>query len=142
MKTNGDIRGKGTLLGSPGDRYYKTWANYFIRSGPRCRGSLPYSPRPTLTLSFYFTRFLDEYAKHNLTFWAVTVENEPTAGMLDAYPFQCLGFTPENMRDFIAKDLGPAFANSSHRDVQIMIIDDDRILLPYWAEVVSDWRLA
>ncbi|XP_073464899.1 lysosomal acid glucosylceramidase isoform X3 [Aquarana catesbeiana] len=118
MKTNGDIRGKGTLKGSPGDQYYKTWANYFIR-------------------------FLDEYAKHNLTFWAVTVENEPTAGMLDGYPFQCLGFTPEHMRDFIAKDLGPAFANSSHRDVQIMIIDDDRILLPYWAEVIlSDLEAA
>ncbi|XP_018420734.1 PREDICTED: glucosylceramidase [Nanorana parkeri] len=118
MKTNGDIKGKGTLKGSPGDRYHKTWANYFIR-------------------------FLDEYAKHNLTFWAVTVENEPTAGMIEGYPFQCLGFTPEQMRDFIAKDLGPAFANSSHKDVQIMIIDDNRILLPYWAEVIlSDLEAA
>ncbi|KAM5129519.1 lysosomal acid glucosylceramidase isoform 2-T2 [Mantella aurantiaca] len=111
MKTNGDIRGKGSLKGSPGDRYHKTWANYFLR-------------------------FLDEYARHNVTFWAVTVENEPTAGMLEDYPFQCLGFTPEHMRDFIAKDLGPAFSNSSHSNVQIMIIDDNRILLPYWAEVI------
>ncbi|XP_068107576.1 lysosomal acid glucosylceramidase [Hyperolius riggenbachi] len=111
MKTNGDIRGKGTLKGSPGDKYHKTWANYFIR-------------------------FLDEYEKHNLTFWAVTVENEPSAGMIAHYPFQSLGFTPEDMRDFIAKDLGPAFANSSHKDVQIMIVDDNRILLPLWTKVI------
>lgn len=118
MKTNGKITGKGTLRGSPGDRYHKTWAQYFIR-------------------------FLDEYAKHNVTFWAVTVENEPTAGMISDYPFQCLGFTPELMRDFIALDLGPAFTNSSHKNVQIMIVDDNRILLPQWAKVIlSDLRAA
>ncbi|KAM3910014.1 LOW QUALITY PROTEIN: lysosomal acid glucosylceramidase-like [Leptodactylus fuscus] len=111
MKTNGNITGRGTLKGSPGGRYYKTWAQYFIR-------------------------FLDEYAKHNVTFWAVTVENEPTAGMISDYPFQCLGFTPELMRDFIALDLGPTFTNSSHKNVQIMIVDDNRILLPYWAKVI------
>ena len=33
-------------------------------------------------------RFLDEYAKHNVTFWAVTAENEPTAGLINNYPFQ------------------------------------------------------
>ncbi|XP_071988396.1 lysosomal acid glucosylceramidase isoform X2 [Engystomops pustulosus] len=118
MKTNGKITGKGTLKGSPGDRYHKTWAQYFIR-------------------------FLDEYAKHNVTFWAVTVENEPTAGMITDYPFQSLGFTPQLMRDFIALDLGPALTNSSHRHVHIMIVDDNRILLPYWATVIlSDLRAA
>ncbi|KAM9294263.1 lysosomal acid glucosylceramidase [Gastrophryne carolinensis] len=118
MKTNGDVKGKGTLKGEAGDQYHKTWANYFIR-------------------------FLDEYAKHNVTFWAVTAENEPTAGMLSGYPFQALGFSAESMRDFIAKDLGPAFANSSHRDVQLMIGDDNRIILPKWPEVIlSDLEAA
>ncbi|KAK4807564.1 hypothetical protein QYF61_003353 [Mycteria americana] len=82
-------------------------------------------------------RFLDEYAKHNLTFWAVTAENEPTAGLINNYPFQCLGFTAEQQRDFIARDLGPALANSSHRHVQLIILDDNRLHLPHWAKVVS-----
>lgn len=82
-------------------------------------------------------RFLDEYAKHNLTFWAVTAGNEPTAGEIVFYPFQCLGFSPEHQRDFIAQDLGPALANSSHRDVRLIILDDQRVMLPYWAQVVS-----
>ncbi|NXP52807.1 GLCM Glucosylceramidase, partial [Heliornis fulica] len=99
MKTNGAMTGRGTLKGSPGDKYHQTWAKYFVR-------------------------FLDEYAKHNLTFWAVTAGNEPTAGEIVFYPFQCLGFSPEHQRDFIAHDLGPALANSSHRHVQLIILDD------------------
>ncbi|NXU93057.1 GLCM Glucosylceramidase, partial [Xiphorhynchus elegans] len=112
MKTSESYVGKGTLKGQAGDRYHKTWAKYFIR-------------------------FLDEYAKHNLTFWAVTAENEPTAGLINNYPFQCLGFTAEQQRDFIAQDLGPALANSSHRHVQLIILDDNRLHLPHWAKVVS-----
>ncbi|XP_069506227.1 lysosomal acid glucosylceramidase isoform X2 [Ambystoma mexicanum] len=118
LKTNNAMIGKGTLKGMPGDKYHKTWANYFIR-------------------------FLDEYAKHNLTFWAVTAENEPTAGTLTGYSFQALGFTPEHQRDFIASDLGPAFATSAHGKVKLLILDDQRVLLPYWAKVVlSDLRAA
>ncbi|KAM4664783.1 lysosomal acid glucosylceramidase [Discoglossus pictus] len=118
LKTNEAVTGKGTLKGKPGDKYHKLWANYFIR-------------------------FLDEYAKYNLTFWAVTVENEPTAGMITDYPFQSLGFTPEGMRDFIASDLGPAFANSSYKQVKIIILDDNRILIPYWIKVIlSDLHAA
>uniref|UniRef100_A0A8C3ELE5 Glucosylceramidase n=1 Tax=Corvus moneduloides TaxID=1196302 RepID=A0A8C3ELE5_CORMO len=113
LKTSESYVGKGTLKGQAGDRYHKTWANYFIR-------------------------FLDEYAKHNLTFWAVTAENEPTAGLINNYPFQCLGFTAEQQRDFIAQDLGPALANSSHRHIQLIILDDNRLHLPHWAKVVLE----
>ncbi|XP_067878884.1 lysosomal acid glucosylceramidase-like isoform X2 [Heterodontus francisci] len=111
MKTSNSAIGKGTLKGEPGGPYYKSWANYFIR-------------------------FLDEYAKHNLTFWAVTAQNEPTTGLITNYSFQCTGFTAEMQRDFIVLDLGPALHNSAHRDVQLMILDDQRLLLPYWAKVV------
>ncbi|NXX55468.1 GLCM Glucosylceramidase, partial [Scopus umbretta] len=113
MKTSESFVGKGTLKGQAGDRYHKTWANYFVR-------------------------FLDEYAKHNLTFWAVTAENEPSAGLINNYPFQCLGFTAEQQRDFIARDLGPALANSSHRHIQLIILDDNRLHLPHWAKVVLE----
>ncbi|XP_053866678.1 lysosomal acid glucosylceramidase-like [Malaclemys terrapin pileata] len=111
MKTNGEMKGKGSLKGKPGDKYHKTWANYFIR-------------------------FLDEYAKYNLIFWAVTAQNEPTAGLINNYPFQCLGFTAEHQRDFIAQDLGPALANSSHKGIRLIMLDDNRVLLPHWAKVV------
>ncbi|XP_078063991.1 lysosomal acid glucosylceramidase [Mustelus asterias] len=113
MKTSDSMIGKGTLKGNPGGQYYKSWAKYFIR-------------------------FLDEYAKHNLSFWALTIQNEPTTGMITNYSFQCMGFTAEMERDFIVLDLGPALQNSTHKDVQLMILDDQRILLPSWAKVVLD----
>lgn len=89
-----------------------------------------------ITHTFPPARFLDAYAEHKLQFWAVTTENEPSAGLISGYPFQCLGFTPEHQRDFIARDLGPTLANSTHRNVRVLMLDDQRLLLPRWAQVV------
>lgn len=111
MKTNGALIGKGTLKGAPGGKEYKAWAQYYIR-------------------------FFEEYAKYNLTFWALTTGNEPTAGKISNYSFQCLGFTPEQQRDWVALDLGPALHASSFPKTHVLILDDNRQLLPYWAKVV------
>lgn len=118
MKTNGALVGKGSLKGEPGGREYKTWADYYIR-------------------------FLREYAKHNLTFWAVTTGNEPSAGHITNYSFQALGFTAEQQRDWVVLDLGPALHASSFPHTHVLILDDNRLLLPYWAKVVlSDVQAA
>ncbi|NWR78336.1 GLCM Glucosylceramidase, partial [Centropus unirufus] len=110
LKSNEDICGKGTLKGQAGDKYHKTWANYFVK-------------------------FLDEYAKHNVTFWAVTAQNEPLGALLTPPEFPTIVFTASQQRDFITCDLGPALARSSHR-TQLIILDDQRIHLPLWAKVV------
>ncbi|KAM8986531.1 lysosomal acid glucosylceramidase-like isoform 2-T2 [Ara ararauna] len=110
MKTSESFVGKGTLKGQAGDKYHKTWANYFVR-------------------------FLDEYAKHNVTFWAVTVQNEPLAALLSPSQFPTIVFTAEQQRDFVVQDLGPALARSSHR-TQLIILDDQSTHLPHWAKVV------
>ena len=94
-------------------------------------------------LVFSTFRFLQEYGKHNLTFWGLTAQNEPTDGYIYKHFFQAMGFTPEQQRDFIKLDLGPALHNNSFGDVKLMILDDNRLLLPYWAEKVSviDWMI-
>lgn len=51
--------------------------------------------------------------------------------------FQALGFTPEEQRDWVAMDLGPALHASSYPRTHILILDDNRLLLPHWAKVVS-----
>ncbi|XP_026546559.1 glucosylceramidase [Notechis scutatus] len=111
MKTNEDWKGKGWLKGQAGDSIHKTWASYFVR-------------------------FLDEYAKQNLTFWAITAQNEPSSGFVKNYPFQTMGFTAESQREFIALDLGPALAKSSHKNIQLITLDDNRFHLPKWAKEV------
>ncbi|XP_056900850.1 lysosomal acid glucosylceramidase [Takifugu flavidus] len=111
MKTNGALVGKGSLKGQPGGREHKTWAHYYIR-------------------------FLEEYAKYNLTFWALTTGNEPSAGMMTNYSFQALGFTPREQRDWVSLDLGPAVHASAFPHMHVLILDDNRLLLPYWAKIV------
>uniref|UniRef100_A0A2I2ZJP5 Glucosylceramidase n=1 Tax=Gorilla gorilla gorilla TaxID=9595 RepID=A0A2I2ZJP5_GORGO len=110
LKTRGVGNGKGSLKGQPRDIYHQTWARYIVKEGIS--------------------------KDHKLQFWAVTAENEPSAGLLSGYPFQCLGFTPEHQRDFIARDLGPTLANSTHHNVRLLMLDDQRLLLPHWAKVV------
>ncbi|CAL9705692.1 unnamed protein product [Knipowitschia caucasica] len=111
MKTNGALIGKGSLKGNPGGKEHKSWAQYYIR-------------------------FFEEYAKYNLTFWALTTGNEPSAGKMTNYSFQALGFTPEEQRDWVALDLGPALQNSPFKHTHVLILDDNRLLLPHWAKVV------
>lgn len=113
MKNNGRLNHGGWLIGHPGGRYYKTWANYFVR-------------------------FLQEYERHGVQFWGVTAENEPTAGFDPMYAFQCLGFTPASQRDFIKMDLGPALEKAGYGPdrLALMILDDQRAFLPLWAQVV------
>ena len=31
MKTNQDFHGAGQIIGKPGEEYFKTWADYFVR---------------------------------------------------------------------------------------------------------------
>jgi glucosylceramidase len=113
MKTSGRMDSNGTLLGEPksNDTYYTTWANYYVR-------------------------FLQEYAKNNITFWALTAQNEPTTGFLYDYNWQTQGFTAEMQRDFIKYNLGPALRQNGFQDVSIMILDDQRFMLPSWAKTV------
>ncbi|XP_010725531.2 lysosomal acid glucosylceramidase-like, partial [Meleagris gallopavo] len=110
MKSNGDIRGKGTLKGRAGGKYHRAWAEYFVR-------------------------FLDEYAKHNVTFWALTAQNEPVAALFASPLFPTVAFTAEQQRDFVALDLGPALQRSSH-GARLLVMDDQRSQLPGWATAV------
>lgn len=113
MKTNNDMSGRGTLRGRPNSTYFKTWAQYFVK-------------------------FFDAYRDHNISFWGLTPQNEPTSGFVPFYPFQTMGFTAASQRDFIKFDLGPALEAAGYGadKVKLLILDDQRVFLPYWANVV------
>lgn len=111
MKTNNNMTGKGTIKGAPGGTYFKAWANYFVK-------------------------FLQSYRDHGVDIWGLTAQNEPSDGTITNFPFQCLGWTAELQRDFIASDLGPALVSAGFGKVKLMILDDQRYFLPFWAETV------
>ncbi|GAV09439.1 hypothetical protein RvY_18985 [Ramazzottius varieornatus] len=111
MKTNKAMSGGGKLIGQAGDRYHKSWAQYFVK-------------------------FVQHYQVHNISIWGLTAQNEPIDGFIPLFPFQSMGFSPTSQRDFISTDLGPALSNAGLRKVKLIIMDDQRFLLPKWADTV------
>lgn len=113
MKDSNALTGPGVLKGKPQGPYYKSWAKYYIR-------------------------FLQEYEKRGIPIWALTTQNEPTTGYVPRFPGQTLGFTPTTQRDFVKFDLGPALSAAGYGPgkLQIMILDDNRYVLPHWADMV------
>ena len=71
-------------------------------------------------------RFLQAYEKHNLTMWGLTVENEPNAGYVPEYKWNCLGFNASLERDFVKLDLGPMLHDNGYTNdkLKLMIYDD------------------
>lgn len=84
----------------------------------------------------FLNRFLDEYKKYNITFWAISTGNEPSDGVVPIERFNSLGWWPWTIADWIANHFGPQLRNSSHSDTLILTFDDQRILLPFIVDLV------
>ena len=80
----------------------------------------------------YLSRFVSEYAARGVTVSAITGGNEPAG---NSGKWQDLKFTAEEQRDFIKVDLGPTLRADNPR-CELMILDDQRIHLPSWADTV------
>ncbi|GMS92376.1 hypothetical protein PENTCL1PPCAC_14551, partial [Pristionchus entomophagus] len=113
MKTNGQMQGGGTLLGAVDGPYYTTWANYFVK-------------------------FFEAYLAQGISFWALTPQNEPNTGSHANYAWQTLYFNAQTEGDFVKNHLGPTLKTSeASKNLTIMGMDDNRFLLPDWADVYS-----
>ncbi|CAO4367537.1 unnamed protein product [Caenorhabditis nigoni] len=70
MKTTKEMSGPGALNGHAGDNYHKAYATYFVK-------------------------FLEEYAKSGINFWALSTQNQPTLGSDKKNKIQSTLFTAE-----------------------------------------------
>lgn len=77
--------------------------------------------------ALYFSKFISAYRKHNLTFWAVTVQNEPEF----AAPWEACSYTPDTQADFVAFHLGPRL-RTDHPDVNLLIFDHNKDHVNTW----------
>ncbi|XP_068229705.1 lysosomal acid glucosylceramidase-like [Palaemon carinicauda] len=113
MKSNGKIYGKGKLL----HQFYSSWAHYHVL-------------------------FLKSYEEHNISFWGLTTQNEPTDGLVKNFPFNSIGWTAQEQGEWIGEHLGPALNNNSFGSLEMMILDDNRFLLPKWVDDVMSNKQA
>ncbi|CAG0890294.1 unnamed protein product [Darwinula stevensoni] len=124
MKTNNDFIGEGRLK----DEYYQLWADYFIK-------------------------FLEAYSAAGLDMWGLTAGNEPTNGNIPGFSFNCMGWTPETQRKWVAENLGPTLraAGYGKDNLTLMVFDDQRAYVETWlptilgdpviGEYVSGWAV-
>lgn len=114
MKTNGHMKGGGSLRGEVNGKYYRAYAKYLVK-------------------------FFEEYFRNGVRFWGMTLQNEPSSGTLPFYGWQTMFFTPRMQRDFVKVTLGPMFESSKvTKDLKVMALDDNRMWLPGWADTIFD----
>ncbi|KAH7713449.1 Protein GBA-4 [Aphelenchoides avenae] len=65
MKTSGQMKGPGQLKGDFNGEYYQAYAKYYVK-------------------------FFEEYFKQGINFWAVTIQNEPSSGLIPNYGWQTM----------------------------------------------------
>ncbi|XP_046999707.1 lysosomal acid glucosylceramidase-like isoform X2 [Schistocerca americana] len=109
MKTNNDFVGFSLLK----DEYFQEWADYHIK-------------------------FLDAYKNMGLEFWAVSTGNEPSNGIIPINRFNSLGWTPKKQRKWIAENFGPALRASQHSSIKLLVLDDQRFLLPWMVNLLME----
>lgn len=99
MKDNDNLIHGGNIIGEPGEKYYKLFAEYYIK-------------------------FIQEYQKQNVSLWGLTIVNEPIlSNKQPNYRFNSLAMNSTIQRDFLKYDFGPLLKKSNLDHLQIMVYD-------------------
>ena len=105
MKTNNNMLQGGKLL----PEYFQAWADYYVK-------------------------FFDSYADEGLSFWGLTVQNEPMA----VQTWESCIYTAEEERDFVKNYLGPTLEKHNYEDHKIIVYDHNRGVLYHRAGTIFD----
>lgn len=84
----------------------------------------------------YIVKYIEAYKGEGIPIWGMTPENEPLGNGAN---WESMLFTPEQMRKYIADDLGPALRKAG-LDVPLWIYDQNRekIMLDWAATIYGD----
>lgn len=82
----------------------------------------------------YYVKTLDAFKNEGIEFWGVTTGNEPiTLYFVKTVPN--LAIFPEEQREWVLYNLGPALKNSNY-NLEIIFLDDMRAYINWWMETV------
>lgn len=88
------------------------------------------------TYADYIVKFMDEYKKSGLDIWAISPGNEPLNGWVPFGPLNAMGWTPGNVAEWVGDYLGPTLDASQHNGTLILALDDQRIELPEFVQLM------
>ncbi|EQC37141.1 hypothetical protein SDRG_05368 [Saprolegnia diclina VS20] len=89
------------------------------------------------TWALYFSKFIDAYAGHNISFWGVTPQNEPQQHA----PWEACLYDDAYQADFIGHFLGPQL-RKTHPNVKLLMFDHNRGNVQMWAGAVYKHKAA
>ncbi len=84
------------------------------------------------TWALFFSKYIAAYKKEGIDIWGLTVENEPLGNNNN---WESMHFSPEEMVEFVSKNLGPKLENDGH-DIKILGYDQNRDELKEWADIM------
>ncbi|XP_050667046.1 lysosomal acid glucosylceramidase-like isoform X1 [Leptidea sinapis] len=114
MKTNNAYTGVGQLK----KEYYQTYADYHLK-------------------------FIEKLSSKGFPIWGITTTNEPTTGLINAFNFNSLGWTSDELGKWIVGNLGPTIKKSKYKNVKIMTCDDQRnTIKDYFIDIVKKYPKA
>jgi len=90
-------------------------------------------PEYVSTYADYLLKYLDAYEKEGVDIWGLTPVNEPHG---NSGQWESMHFTPETQSSFIKQHLGPGLQSSSHKNVKLLIYDQNRDGLEHWADTI------
>ncbi|KAH3755973.1 glycoside hydrolase family 30 protein [Pelomyxa schiedti] len=98
-------------------------------------------PQTQQAWALYISRFIREYRNTGIPVWAITPQNEPTSDGSECGSSrgdcEACQYTASYMKDFIKGYLGPQ-VKTDFPDITIMMLDDDKEHLNYWAREILD----
>ncbi|KAF2364786.1 Glycosyl hydrolase family 30 TIM-barrel domain [Trinorchestia longiramus] len=112
-------------------------APVWMKTGPRLDGKGKLQRRYWAVWARYIARFLKEYQKRGVKFWAVTAQNEPTDGLITDFPINAMGWTALEQAEWVGQSLGPTLEAEGFSSTKIFVLDDNRIALPHWIDVMA-----
>ncbi|OUS29866.1 glycosyl hydrolase [Thalassotalea sp. 42_200_T64] len=88
------------------------------------------------TYADYIVKYLDAYQQQGIDIWALTPVNEPHG---NSGQWESMHFTPQTQNIFIKQHLGPKLKASAHKDVKLLIYDQNRDGIEHWTdEILGD----
>lgn len=89
--------------------------------------------------ALFFSKYLDAYKSQGIDIWGFTVENEPHG---NGNNWESMLFSPQEMTEFVSKQLGPRLEQDGYRDKIILGYDQNRAGLQEWVDVMFQDELS
>lgn len=90
----------------------------------------------------YIKKFFDAYKERGINIWGMTPGNEPIDGLVPFFPFNAMWWLPTEEANWAVNHLAPTLSKAGYKDLIYMAMDDQRVFLPWYVDIMFRNRKA